>query len=153
MSKDASSPKLKVTIYSDGGCKPNPGPGGWGAILHCPAKKMRKELSGFEARTTNNRMELTAVTRALEALKSTCEVTVFTDSKYLANALERNFGQSKRLWHLATPHLGFLPPAVEEHLELVEAIQAGDGERSEAIMRRHVGDFYAQVRQVLRAMD
>jgi DNA-binding GntR family transcriptional regulator len=74
-------------------------------------------------------------------------------NKYLADALERNFGLSKRLWHLATPHLGFLPPAVEEHVELVEAIQAGDGERSEAIMRRHVAEFYAQVRQVLKAMD
>jgi DNA-binding GntR family transcriptional regulator len=74
-------------------------------------------------------------------------------NKYLANVLERNFGLSKRLWHLATPHLGFLPPAVEEHLELVEAIQAGDGERSEAIMCRHVCEFYAQVRQILREMD
>jgi DNA-binding GntR family transcriptional regulator len=74
-------------------------------------------------------------------------------NKYLAEALERNFGLSKRLWHLATPHLGFLPPAVEEHLKLVEAIQAGDGDRSEAIMRRHVSEFYAQVRQILKAMD
>lgn len=86
-----SSKNLSVTIYSDGGCKPNPGPGGWGVILHCPAKGMRKELSGYEADTTNNRMELTAVTRALEALKSACVVTVVTDSQYLANAFRHGW--------------------------------------------------------------
>ena len=81
----------KVVIYSDGGCKPNPGPGGWGAILECPEKKKEKELSGHEPRTTNNRMELTAVTRALEALRMPCAVTVFTDSQYLANAFRNGW--------------------------------------------------------------
>jgi DNA-binding GntR family transcriptional regulator len=74
-------------------------------------------------------------------------------NKYLAEALERVFGPSQRLWHLAMPRLGFLPPSVEEHVALFEAIQAGDGERAEAIMRQHVADFYAQVRQVLRVED
>lgn len=72
-------------------------------------------------------------------------------NKYLADALERVFGPSQRLWHLAMPHLGFLPPSVEEHVDMVAAIQAGDGARAEAIMRQHVAEFYAQVRQVLRA--
>jgi DNA-binding GntR family transcriptional regulator len=72
-------------------------------------------------------------------------------NKYLADALERVFGPSQRLWHLAMPHLGFLPPSVEEHVDMVVAIQAGDGTRAEVIMRQHVAEFYAQVRQVLRA--
>jgi DNA-binding GntR family transcriptional regulator len=70
-------------------------------------------------------------------------------NKYLADSLERLFGLSQRLWYLALPSLGFLPTAVEKHLELVEAIKGGDGDRAEAIMREHVAEFYAQVRQVL----
>ncbi len=70
-------------------------------------------------------------------------------NKYLADSLERLFGLSQRLWYLALPRLGFLPSAVEKHLELVEAIETGDGDRAEAIMREHVLAFYAQVRQVL----
>jgi ribonuclease HI len=82
-------PRPKVTIFCDGGCRPNPGDGGWAAILRCG--KVEKELSGAEADTTNNRMELTAVTRALEALKETCDVTVVTDSEYLANAFRQHW--------------------------------------------------------------
>ena len=78
------NPSPQVTIFCDGGCSPNPGPGAWAAILRCG--KVEKELSGGEARTTNNRMELTAVTRALEALTGPCNVTVVTDSEYVANA-------------------------------------------------------------------
>jgi ribonuclease HI len=80
---------MKVTIYCDGGCRPNPGNGGWGAILRCNGRE--KELSGAEADTTNNRMELTAVTRALEALKEPCDVTIVTDSEYLANAFRQKW--------------------------------------------------------------
>jgi ribonuclease HI len=79
----------KVTIYCDGGCRPNPGPGAWAAILRSGDKE--KELSGGEAETTNNRMELTAVTRALETLKFPCDVTVVTDSEYLANAFRQKW--------------------------------------------------------------
>ena len=79
----------RVTIYCDGGCKPNPGPGAWAAILRSDTKE--KELSGGEAQTTNNRMELTAVTRALETLKTRCDVTVVTDSEYLANAFRQKW--------------------------------------------------------------
>ncbi|GMV83223.1 MAG: ribonuclease H [Planctomycetota bacterium] len=81
----------RVTIFSDGGSKPNPGPGGWAAILKYPDKAAEKELSGYEAETTNNRMELTAVTRALQQLKRPCSVTVVTDSEYLANAFRQGW--------------------------------------------------------------
>lgn len=75
----------KVEIFTDGACKGNPGPGGWGSILRY--KGVEKEISGGEANTTNNRMELNAVIKALELLKEPCEVTLYTDSQYVANAL------------------------------------------------------------------
>jgi len=75
----------KVTIYTDGACSGNPGPGGWGAILMYGDAK--KELSGGEASTTNNRMELFSVISALEALLEPCEVELYTDSQYVANAI------------------------------------------------------------------
>ena len=84
-------PRPHVTIFTDGGCKPNPGPGGWAALLRCPDLKLKKELSGYEPDTTNNRMELTAVTRALQTLKLPCTVTVVTDSEYLANAFRQGW--------------------------------------------------------------
>ena len=74
-----------VTIYTDGACSGNPGPGGWAAVLRYGAAE--KELSGGEKDTTNNRMELTAVIRALEALKEPCAVTVYTDSQYISRAI------------------------------------------------------------------
>lgn len=74
----------KVTIYTDGACSGNPGPGGWGAILLY--KEMQKELSGAERGTTNNRMELQAAISALDALKEPCQVALYTDSAYLCNA-------------------------------------------------------------------
>ena len=70
-----------VTIWTDGACSGNPGPGGWGAILRAGVRE--KELSGGEAETTNNRMELTAAIRALEALKRSSEVDLHTDSQYV----------------------------------------------------------------------
>jgi ribonuclease HI len=75
----------EVTIYTDGACSGNPGPGGWGAILSY--KGIEKELSGGEAMTTNNRMELTAVIRSLSLLKEPCAVTVYTDSQYISRAI------------------------------------------------------------------
>ena len=77
--------KDEDTIYTDGACSGNPGPGGWGTILS--ARGVKKELSGGERSTTNNRMELTAVIRGLQALKRPCKVTVVTDSKYVADAV------------------------------------------------------------------
>ena len=70
-------------------------------------------------------------------------------NKYMADSLERLFGLSQRLWYLALPKLGFLPGSVEQHLDLVKAIKDGDGDEAERIMRAHVGQFYAQVREVL----
>lgn len=74
-----------VIIYTDGGCDPNPGVGGWGAVLLCGDS--RKELSGGEPDTTNNRMELTAAIRALEALKRRSSVVLHTDSEYVKKGL------------------------------------------------------------------
>ena len=86
---EQSSTPPKVTIFCDGGCRPNPGPGAWAAILRFGPKE--KELSGGEAQTTNNRMELTAVTRALQELKVPCLVTIVTDSQYVANAFRQKW--------------------------------------------------------------
>lgn len=72
---------MKVTIFTDGACKGNPGPGGWGALLRY--NDHETELKGAEAHTTNNRMELMAAIKALEALKRSCEVELYTDSQYL----------------------------------------------------------------------
>ena len=71
----------RVLVYTDGACEPNPGPGGWAAILQY--KGHTKELSGAEPDTTNNRMEMTAAIRAIEALKRSCPVVLYTDSQYL----------------------------------------------------------------------
>ena len=78
-----------VTVYTDGACSGNPGPGGWGAILRYG--RHEKAISGGEAETTNNRMELTAAIRALEALKEPCDVELFTDSRYLSDALVKGW--------------------------------------------------------------
>ena len=88
----------KVQIYTDGACSGNPGPGGWGAILIYGDNK--KELSGGEAMTTNNRMELISVITALETLKEPCEVELFTDSQYVSNAVNLGWLDSwqKRGW-------------------------------------------------------
>ncbi|MDR0406431.1 MAG: ribonuclease HI [Clostridiales bacterium] len=75
----------EVKIYTDGACSGNPGPGGWGAVLRYNGKE--KELSGGEKDTTNNRMELTAAIEGLAALKERCRVTLYSDSKYLVDAI------------------------------------------------------------------
>ena len=79
----------KVSIYTDGACSGNPGPGGWGAVLLYGNN--RKELSGSECNTTNNRMELMAAINALEVLKVKCLVDLYTDSAYLCNAFTQNW--------------------------------------------------------------
>jgi ribonuclease HI len=75
----------RVQLITDGACKGNPGPGGWGVVLRYGAH--RKEMWGSESRTTNNRMELTAAVRGLEALKEPCEVEIVTDSEYVKNGI------------------------------------------------------------------
>lgn len=89
-----------IYIYTDGACKGNPGPGGWGALL--VASGHRKEISGGEANTTNNRMEMTAVIRALELLKRPSTVEVHTDSKYVQKGIsEWLAGWKRRNWRTA----------------------------------------------------
>lgn len=80
-------PLPEVTVYTDGGADPNPGPGGWGVVLIHSASGKASELKGGEPRTTNNRMELTAAIRALEALKRRCRVRLYTDSQYLRKGI------------------------------------------------------------------
>ena len=88
----------QITIYTDGACSGNPGPGGWGAILMYGDKS--KELSGGHPETTNNRMELMSVIAALEALKESCKVELYSDSQYLVNAINEGWLQSwqRRGW-------------------------------------------------------
>jgi len=84
----------KVTVYTDGACSGNPGPGGWGALLLYGGK--RKELSAGYRRTTNNRMELMAAIEALRALKEPCDVELFSDSKYVVDAIEEGWAEKWR---------------------------------------------------------
>jgi ribonuclease HI len=83
------SGQTPVTVYTDGSCLGNPGPGGWAAILMWNGE--RKEISGGLSPTTNNRMEIMAVIRALELLKRRCTVHLYTDSRYLHDAVEKNW--------------------------------------------------------------
>jgi len=111
----------KVTIYTDGACSGNPGPGGWGAVLMYGEAK--KELSGGEISTTNNRMELISVISALEALKEPCEVELFTDSQYVANAINLGWldswqrkGWKRKGGEVKNPDLWVkLVPLLEKH--------------------------------------
>jgi ribonuclease HI len=90
----------QVTIYTDGACKGNPGPGGWGAWLSAGGHE--KELFGGEANTTNNRMELTAVIEALASLKRSCEVAIYTDSQYVRHGItDWISGWKQRGWKTA----------------------------------------------------
>jgi ribonuclease HI len=95
-----SSKAEPVMIWTDGGCKPNPGPGGWGAVL--VFRGQERALSGAEPVTTNNRMELTAAASALEALKRPCRVVLHTDSEYVRNGITRwSTGWVRRKWRNA----------------------------------------------------
>jgi ribonuclease HI len=89
-----------VTIYTDGACKGNPGPGGWGAWLSAGGHE--KEMCGGEANTTNNRMELTAVIEALASLKRSCQIVIYTDSEYVRKGMtEWIAGWQRRGWKTA----------------------------------------------------
>lgn len=92
----------KVTLYSDGACSGNPGPGGFGTILQWSDQE--RELSGGFRKTTNNRMELLGVISGLQALKEPCEVVVVTDSQYVVNAIEKGWARSWRAkgWRRST---------------------------------------------------
>ena len=109
-----------VTIYTDGACSGNPGPGGWGAILRY--KDTEKELSGGAADTTNNRMELTAVIEALDILKEPCEVELYSDSKYVIDGLSKGWakGWQKRGWIKADKKPALNPDLWERLLALTD---------------------------------
>jgi ribonuclease HI len=100
MTEPAAVTKPQVVVYTDGGCAPNPGPGGWGAILI--SGKHRKELCGGEPQSTNNRMELSAAIAALEALKRPSRVALHTDSQYVHKGIESYIhGWKKNGWKTA----------------------------------------------------
>ena len=107
-----------VTLYTDGACSGNPGPGGWGAILEYNGYEL--ELSGGEENTTNNRMELTAVIRGLQRLKEPCIVELYSDSKYVIDALEKGWAWSwkKKGWIKSDKKPALNPDSWEELLQL-----------------------------------
>ncbi len=110
----------KIEIFTDGACSGNPGPGGWGAVLRYNG--VEKELSGGEAQTTNNRMELTAVISALSALKEPCEVYLTTDSKYVCDSVLKGWVYSwqKNNWRKADKKPALNVDLWEQLLALLE---------------------------------
>ncbi len=148
------SEKPRVTIYTDGGADPNPGPGGWGVVLFHDASGRLKELSGGEPQTTNNRMELTAAIRALEALKEPCAVHLYTDSEYLQRGItewlpdwiardwkrKRGELQNEDLWRR-------LAALLSEHNITWEWVKGHAGnpynERADALATREIRAHYA----------
>lgn len=112
--------KTQVLMYTDGACSGNPGPGGWGAILKSGGAV--KELSGGEASTTNNRMELTAVIAGLSALKYPCRVTVTSDSKYVVDAIQNGWARKWKAqgWMRNKKEKALNPDLWEKLLELLE---------------------------------
>ena len=112
-----------VTLYTDGACSGNPGPGGWGAILEFQGTE--KELSGGEGETTNNRMELTAVIEGLSALKEPCIVELYSDSKYVIDGLSKGWAVSwrKNGWRKADKKPALNPDLWEKLLDLTEKHQ------------------------------
>ena len=113
----------EVEIFTDGACSGNPGPGGWGAVLRYNGKI--REMSGFEADTTNNRMELTAVIEALSALKEKCSVMLCTDSKYVADAITLGWARSwqRNGWKKADKKPALNSDLWEKLLSLLDAHQ------------------------------
>ena len=112
--------KTQVLMYTDGACSGNPGPGGWGTILKSGGAV--KELSGGEASTTNNRMELTAVIAGLSALKYPCRVTVTSDSKYVVDAIQNGWARKWKAqgWMRNKKEKALNPDLWEKLLELLE---------------------------------
>jgi ribonuclease HI len=98
-----SEEKKKVSIYCDGACSGNPGPGGWGVVLGASlpgGRTLRRYISGYEPDTTNNRMEIKAAIESLKALKTACDVTIHSDSQYLINTVSKGWARRKNqdLW-------------------------------------------------------
>ena len=110
----------KIELFTDGACSGNPGPGGWGAILRYNGHE--KELCGGEKETTNNRMELTAVIEGLSALKEPCEIELFTDSKYVCDAVVKRWVYSWKAngWKKADKKPALNVDLWEKLLELID---------------------------------
>jgi len=125
-----------VTIYTDGACKGNPGPGGWGVLLQ--SGEVRKELFGGELNTTNNRMEIMAVIEALSALKRPCHVTLYLDSEYVRKGItEWIAGWKARGWRTAAK----APVKNVDLWQRLDALVASSGHRIDwRWVRGHAGD-------------
>lgn len=125
-----------VTIYTDGACKGNPGPGGWGVLLQ--SGEVRKELFGGELNTTNNRMEIMAVIEALSALKRPCHITLYLDSEYVRKGItEWITGWKARGWRTAAK----APVKNVDLWQRLDALVAGSGHRIDwRWVRGHAGD-------------
>ena len=126
----------QVVIYTDGACKGNPGPGGWGVLMQ--AGPHTKELFGGERETTNNRIELTAVIEALRALKRPCDVTLFLDSEYVRKGItEWIHGWKAKGWKTSTKQ----PVKNVELWQALDALVSGAGHRIEwRWVKGHAGD-------------
>jgi ribonuclease HI len=120
ISYNTMSTSKRVTIYTDGACLGNPGPGGYGVVLLYGDH--RRELSGGYRRTTNNRMELTAAIKGLAALKKPCEVELFSDSEYVVNAVEKGWARRWRAngWYRSNKQMAENRDLWEEVLRLCE---------------------------------
>lgn len=127
----------QVEIHTDGACSGNPGPGGWAAILIF--KQIERELSGGERQTTNNRMELTAAIKALEALNEPCEVTLNSDSKYLVDGMTKGWAKSwqKNGWIKSDKKPALNPELWERLLDLCQTHKV-----KFCWVRGHNGDEY-----------
>ena len=126
----------KVVIYTDGACKGNPGPGGWGVLMQ--AGDAKKELFGGERETTNNRMELQAVIEALSALKRPCDVTLYLDSQYVRKGItEWIHGWKAKGWRTARKE----PVKNAEQWQQLDALVSGAGHRIDwRWVKGHAGD-------------
>ncbi len=136
-----------VIIYTDGACSGNPGPGGWAAALKFNGKE--KQLSGGSAKTTNNRMELTAAIEALKALKRSCRVTLYTDSKYLKNGIESWIHNWKKNgWKTAAKK-----PVLNEDLWRELDKLAAEHKVSWQWVKGHTGDKYNELVDTLAVTE
>ncbi len=136
MTASPSPPSESVVVYTDGACKGNPGPGGWGVLLQSGAAT--KELFGGELGTTNNRMEMTAVIQALTALKRPCHVTLYLDSEYVRKGItEWIHGWKARGWKTA----GKTPVKNVDLWQQLDALVSASGHRIDwHWVRGHAGD-------------
>jgi ribonuclease HI len=126
-----------IRIYTDGACKGNPGPGGWGALL--VAGDREKEMHGGELATTNNRMELTAVIRALESLKRPCEIDLYTDSQYVKNGIQSWIANWKRNGWKTADRKPVMNAELWRELDQIAAAHDGN-ERADALANRGVDE-------------